>query len=264
MSSNRIDGTGSLPSPLRYVDTQDDKLFRQAVNETKSPTDALLATNAPIWSSSAPYASFSHGSHSWNNDIYGKGAGPQTISVHADNQWSVWSNQPNTDGIKSYPHQEVDIGKPLSSINSLTSSFNQEVPAGGAWNTAYDIWDSSHQNEIMLWTNYTGHPDGSGNVKPISKHYDASGAAVPIYRNVNVGGASWNVFEGYNGHKVISLLLTSKTDTGTVDIKSILDWLKSKGHLGDINVGSVQYGVEITSSPGGMKFNFKNCSVSST
>ncbi|PJR09252.1 glycosyl hydrolase [Sinorhizobium meliloti] len=265
MCSNRIDGTGSLAFPLGYVDTQDNRLFRQAVNEAKSPTAALLSTNAPIWSSSDPYKGFSRGGYSWTNDIYGgEAAGPQTISVYANNQWSVWSNQPDTNGIKSYPHQAFDIGKPLSSINTLTSSFNQDVPAGGAWNTAYDIWDSSHQNEIMLWTNYTGHPDGSGNVKPISQHYDPSGAAIPIYRNVNVGGATWNVFEGYNGQKVISLLLTSKTNNGTVDIKSILDWLKSKGHFGDINVDSVQYGVEITSSPGGKTFNFKNCSVSST
>ncbi|THK33428.1 glycosyl hydrolase [Ensifer sp. MPMI2T] len=262
MYSNRIDGAGSLAFLPGYVDTQDDQLFRQSVKP--SHRLPLLSTNAPIWSSSAPYGDFSHGGYSWNNDIYGKGAGPQTISVHADNQWSVWSNQPNTDGIKSYPHQAFNVGKPLSSINTLTSSFNQDVPAGGAWNTAYDIWDSSHQNEIMLWTNHTGNPEGSGNVKPISHHYDPSGAAIPIHRNINVGGGTWNVFEGYNGHKVISLLLTSKTNNGTVDIKSILDWLKSKGHLGDINVGSVQYGVEITSSPGGKSFNFKNCSVSST
>ncbi|WP_081159901.1 GH12 family glycosyl hydrolase domain-containing protein [Ensifer aridi] len=265
MYSNRIDGTGSLAYPPGYVDTQDNQLFRQGVNEAKSPTAALLSTSAPIWSSSAPYGDFSHGGYSWNNDIYGgNAAGPQTISVHADNQWSVWSNHPNTDGIKSYPHQAFNVGKPLSSINTLTSSFNQDVPAGGAWNTAYDIWDSSQQNEIMLWTNYTGNPDGSGNVKPISHQYGPSGAATPIHSNINVGGGTWNVFEGYNGHKVISLLLTSKTNNGTVDIKSILNWLKSKGHLGDINVGSVQYGVEITSSPGGKNFNFNNCSVSST
>ncbi|WP_375779047.1 glycosyl hydrolase [Bradyrhizobium sp. ma5] len=182
----------------------------------------------------------------------GPGAGPQTISVRAVNQWGVWSNQPNTAGIKSYPHEAFNIGKRLSSINTQTSSFNQDVPpSGGAWDVAYDISDSSNQHEIMLWTNYTGNPDGSGNVKPISYHYAPSGAAIPVYSNVNLGGATWNVFEGFNGHNVISLLRTSKTNSGTVDIKSILEWIKSKGYFGDINVGAVQYGVEITSSPGG-------------
>ncbi|ASY73621.1 hypothetical protein SF83666_a40330 (plasmid) [Sinorhizobium fredii CCBAU 83666] len=48
-----------------------------------------------------------------------------------------------------------------------------------------------------------------------------------------------------------------------MDIKSILQWIKSKGYFGDIEVGSVQYGVEITSSPGGKNFNFNNWSVTS-
>ncbi|MDV4159370.1 MULTISPECIES: glycoside hydrolase family 12 protein [Rhizobium] len=263
MVPDRIDGIGS-PGLPGYMDAQHDKLFRQAVNNARSSIAAPLPANAPIWSSNSPYGDFSYGGYSWNNDVWGTGAGPQTISVHAGKQWSVWSNQPNTDGIKSYPHQALNIEKPLSSINTLTSSFNQDVPTGGAWDTAYDIWDSSHQNEIMLWTNYTGNPDGSGNVKPISYHYDRSGAAIPLYRNVNVGGATWNVFTGSNGHNVISLLCTSKSDSGTVDIKGILEWLKSKGYFGDIHVGSVQYGVEITSSPEGMNFNFNNWSVSST
>ncbi|WP_258769185.1 GH12 family glycosyl hydrolase domain-containing protein [Bradyrhizobium arachidis] len=266
MDSNRINGAGSPESLTGYAWTQENHdLFRQAVNDAKSPSSAASASaKAPVWRSSDPYGSYSRDGYSWNNDVWGAGAGPQTISVGAVNEWGVWSNQPNTGGIKSYPHEAFDIGKPLSSINTLSSSFNQAVPAGGAWDVAYDIWDSSKQYEIMLWTNYTGNPDGSGNVKPISYHYDASsGAAIPVRSNVNIGGATWNVFEGYNGHKVISLLRTSKANSGTVDIKSALEWIKSTGYFGDIKVGSVQYGVEITSSPGGMHFNFNNWNVTS-
>nr|WP_271585771.1 glycosyl hydrolase [Bradyrhizobium sp. CCBAU 53415] len=235
------------------------------MSEAGPSSAAPASARAPIWRSSDPYGTFSRDGYSWNNDVWGAGAGPQTISAYAVNQWGVWSNQPNTAGIKSYPHEAFHIGKPLRSINALRSSFNQDVPTHGAWDVAYDIWDSSNQHEIMLWTNYTGNADGSVNVKPISYHYrqDPSGAAIPVYTNVDVGGATWNVFEGFNGHKVISLLRTSKTNSGTVDIKAILQWIKSKGYFGDINVGSVQYGVEITSSPGGMNFNFKDWTVSS-
>nr|WP_166349172.1 glycosyl hydrolase [Bradyrhizobium barranii] len=222
-----------------------------------------ISAKAPIWSSSAQYGSFSIDGYSWNNDVWGRGAGPQTISVSAVNQWGGWSNQPDTGGIKSYPHEGFNVGKPLSSINTLISNFNQEVPTSGAWDVAYDIWDSSNQYEIMLWTNYTGNPDGGGNVKPISYKYASSGAAIPIYTNVDVGGATWNVFQGENHHKVISFLRTSKTNSGTVDIKSVLQWIKSKGYFGEINVGNVQYGVEITSSPGGMNFNFNNWTLTS-
>lgn len=263
MDSNRISGTGSPAAPTRYIGAQEDHslLFGQALNEARS--SSATPGKAPIWSSSAPYGNFSRDGYTWNNDVWGAGAGPQTISVRAVNQWGAWSNQPNTGGIKSYPHQAFNVGKPLSSINTLRSSFNQGVPAGGAWDVAYDIWDSSNQYEIMLWTNYTGNSDGGGNVKPISYHYSPSRAAIPVYRNIDAGGATWNVFEGFNGHKVISLLRTSKTNSGTVDIKSILEWIKSKGYFGDINVGSVQYGVEITSSPGGMNFNFNDWTVTS-
>ncbi|MEY9323220.1 glycoside hydrolase family 12 protein [Sinorhizobium fredii] len=267
MDSNRINGGAAKGFPTGYVRTQEDHdLFRQAANEAGSLSSAaLVSARAPIWSSHAPYGSFSRDGYSWNNDVWGPRPGPQTISVSGVNRWSVWSDQPNTPGIKSYPHVAFNIGKPLSSINTLSSSFNQEVPTGGAWDVAYDIWDSSNKHEIMLWTNYTGNSDGSGNVKPISYHYAPSGAAIPVYSNVNVGGATWNVFEGEgpDGHKVISLLRTSKTNSGTVDIKSILQWIKSKGYFGDIEVGSVQYGVEITSSPGGKNFNFNNWSVTS-
>ncbi|MEZ0040281.1 hypothetical protein ABIF68_010651 [Bradyrhizobium japonicum] len=87
-----------------------------------------ISAKAPIWSSSAQYGSFSIDGYSWNNDVWGRGAGPQTISVSAVNQWGVWSNQPDTGGIKSYPHEGFNVGKPLSSINTLISNFNQEVP----------------------------------------------------------------------------------------------------------------------------------------
>jgi len=266
MNSNRINGAGSPDSPMGYVCSQEHNgLFRQAVNEVRSSAAASVPAKAPIWSSSAPYGNFSRDGFSWNNDVWGSGAGPQTISVYGANRWSVWSNQPGTGGIKSYPHEAVHIGKPLSAINTLSSTFNQDVPKSGAWDTAYDIWDSSNQHEIMIWTNYTGNSDGSGNVKPISHHYrqDPSGAAISVYTNVDVGGTTWNVFEGNNGHNVISLVPTSKSNSGTVDIKGILEWIKSKGYFGDINVGSVHYGVEITSSPGGMNFKFNDWTVTS-
>ncbi|BBB96507.1 MULTISPECIES: glycoside hydrolase family 12 protein [Bradyrhizobium] len=122
-------------------------------------THALLpvSAKAPIWTSNDRYGSFSLDGYSWNNDVWGRDAGPQTISVSAINQWGVWSNQPDTDGIKSYPHEGFNIGKPLSSINTLVSAFNQDVPTSGAWDVAYDIWDNSNQHEIMLWTRVRTH-----------------------------------------------------------------------------------------------------------
>ncbi|CAM5666720.1 Secreted sugar hydrolase OS=Streptomyces glaucescens OX=1907 GN=SGLAU_24490 PE=3 SV=1 [Streptomyces glaucescens] len=48
------------------------------------------------------------------------------------------------------------INKPITSIGSLTSSYNVTVPSSGAYNTSYDIWDTDYDYEIMLWVNHNG------------------------------------------------------------------------------------------------------------
>ncbi|MEJ5264933.1 MAG: hypothetical protein WHT29_06425 [Bacteroidales bacterium] len=54
---------------------------------------------------------------------------------------------------------------------------------------------------------------------------------------------------------------TSNATSGTVDIKAILNWIKSKGIFGDITVYKVQLGWEITSSSGGLDFQMNSYSV---
>ncbi|HEX5125613.1 MAG TPA: hypothetical protein VFW00_02640, partial [Rhodocyclaceae bacterium] len=118
--------------------------------------------------------------------------------------------------------------------------------------------------EIMLWMNYTGSSDGSGNVKPIAAQYDSSGKAVPAFTNVSVGGSTWNVFKGSNGsNAVFSFLRTSKTNSATVDVKAIFNWIKSQGWFGDITMGNLQYGFEITSTSGSETFTVNSYSVTS-
>jgi hypothetical protein len=203
------------------------------------------------WSSSDQWASWANGGYTIYNDVWGSGAGSQSIWANTYSQWGVWANHPNTGGIKSYPNSTKYIGKVLSSISTLSTKFNATTPSGGAWESTYDIWDSSNANEIMLWMNYTGSADGSGNVKPISYNYSAAGTAVPVYTNQTIGGHTWNVFRGNNGsNNVYSFLRTTKTNSGTIDAKAILTWIKNKGWIGDVTVGNVQFGFEITSSYG--------------
>ena len=215
------------------------------------------------WGSSDRWASWSNGGYTVYNNVWGSGAGPQSIWANSYSNWGVWANHPNTGGIKSYPNSTRYVGRRLSSLGSLTSNFNVSVPSGGAWNAAYDIWDSSHQHEIMLWMNYTNNSDGSGNIKPISYNWNSSGNPVPTHWNVWIGGHSWNVFRGNNGgNNVYSFLRTSKTSSGTVDVRAIANWIKSQGWFGDITVAEVQMGYEITSSNGGMNFITNSYSVS--
>ncbi len=215
-----------------------------------------VSTHAAVCTTD-PFKSVAIGAYSFTNDSWGPHPGAQTICANTANNFYVTSNQPNgSGGVEAYPDAHFNVGKPLSSINTLTSTFSQTPPSAGVWDIAYDIWNTSNSYEIMLWTNYQ-------NTKPISYKYGATGAAVPVYTNVNVGGSTWNVYEGNNGHDVISLVRTSNTNSGTVDIRAILLWIESKGYFGNITVGQVEYGVEITQTSGTETFNFGNYSVTS-
>jgi hypothetical protein len=238
---------------------------KKDVVQTTGSTGAAVEA---AWSSSDKWATWSNGGYTIYNDVWGSGAGAQNIWANSFSNWGIWANHPNTGGIKSYPNSTKYMGITLSSLHSCTISFNVTTPSGGAWEATFAIWDSNNANETMLWMNYTGSSNGSGNVKPISYTYNASGAAVPVYTNVNVGGHTWNVFRGNNGsNNVYSFLRTTKTNSGTVDVLAIQNWIKSKGWFGNVVLGNVQFGFEITSSYGtngsGLNFTCNSYSVSS-
>jgi hypothetical protein len=74
---------------------------------------------------------------------------------------------------------------------------------------------------------------------------------------------TWNVYKGSNGYnEVYSFLRTSQTNSGTIDVKAICDWIQDRGWFGDVELDTVQLGWEITSSSGGMNFEIENYSVS--
>ncbi|MEY9910253.1 hypothetical protein ABIA35_006497 [Catenulispora sp. MAP12-49] len=213
-------------------------------------TVALAAgpAQAAVWSSSDQWASWSNNGYTLYNDVWGSGAGPQTIWANSASNWGVWSNQPNTGGIKSYPNVSKWVGTPINSLNSVTSGYSVSVPSSGAFESAYDIWDSSNADEIMVWLNKTG----------------AIGPIGSYVTNVSVGGYDFNVYKGWNGsNNVYSFLNTGYATSGTVDILAVLKWLENSEHwIGDVTLGNVQFGWEITSSSGGMNFQVNNYWVS--
>ncbi|GAA0556616.1 GH12 family glycosyl hydrolase domain-containing protein [Chitinophaga japonensis] len=209
------------------------------------------------WSSSAQWATWSNGGYTLYNNIWGSGAGPQVIWANTYSNWGVWANHPNTGGIKSYPNSERVVNRQLSTLASLGSSFNVTRPGSGSYVSAYDIWDTNFDYEIMLWMNR------AGGVKPISYNWDANGNPVPLFSNLSLGGHTWNVYRGNNtANEVFSFVRTSNTNAGTVDIRAILNWIRNRGWMGNITVGKVQFGFEITSSSGGMDFICNSYSVS--
>jgi hypothetical protein len=228
------------------------KTLRLALPSLAALTALVLtatSAQAATWSSSDKWGTWSNGGYTITNDVWGGGAGPQTIWANSYSNWGVWSNQPNTGGVKSYPHSGRTIGRTLSSLGSVTSTFDVSVPGGGSYETAYDIWANNNAYEIMLWMNKTG----------------AVGPIGGYQTTVSVGGHTWDVYKGSNGsNAVFSFLRHGNTNSGWVDVKAVLNWIRSQGWYGDVTLGDVQFGFEITSSSGGLNFASNSFSVSSS
>jgi hypothetical protein len=232
--------------------------LRKLTMAVLAPAMALGATvglasapaSAAVWNSCEQYGNTSLNGYTLYNNIWGSGAGSQCIWANSGTNWGVWADHPNTGGIKSYPNAKKVINKSITSLGSLSSSYNVTVPSSGSYNTSYDIWDTNHAYEIMLWMNKTG----------------AVGPLGTSQGNVTLGGHTWTVYKGNNGsNAVFSFIRTSNSSSGTVDILPILKWIKdTKGWFGNVTIGDLQLGFEITSSSGGLNFTLNSESVTSS
>ncbi|MEV4315053.1 hypothetical protein [Actinocrispum sp. NPDC049592] len=206
-----------------------------------------VTAQAATWSSSDKWATWSNGGYTVRNDVWGGGAGPQTIWANSYSNFGVWSDQPNTGGVKSYPHSARNVGRKLSALRSVSSNFNVSRPGSGAYETAYDIWANNNAYEVMLWMNKQG----------------AVGPLGTKQTTASVGGHTWDVYKGSNGsNAVFSFVRTSNTNSGSVDVLAVLNWIRNRGWYGDVTLGEVQFGFEITSAAGGLNFTSNSYSVS--
>jgi hypothetical protein len=211
---------------------------------------ASAPASAAVWSSCDQWGSTTLNGYTLYNDIWGSGAGSQCIWANSGTNWGVTANHPNTGGIKAYPNAKKVIGKSITSLASLSSSYNVTVPSSGAYNTSYDIWDTNYAYEIMLWVNKTG----------------AVGPLGTSQGSLTLGGSTWTVYKGNNGsNDVFSFVRSSNSTSGTIDVLSILKWIKdTKGWFGNVTIGDLQFGFEITSSSGGLAFTTNSESVTSS
>jgi Cellulose binding domain/Glycosyl hydrolase family 12 len=260
--------TGSNPAPTSF--TLNGTACAGGVSGTTgpSPTPSRTTSSPPpsgsgipsdaAWVASGSFDSWTNNGYTLNNDVWGSGAGPQTIWARTGTNWGVVANHPRTSGVKAYPHTGRTINRTLSSLRSVSSSFNVTVPGDGDYETAYDIWANNFAYEVMIWTNQRGA------VGPIAESYDANGA-VPSARNVSAGGHTWNVYRGSNGsNAVFSFIRTSATNSGTIDVLAVLNWLRTQGWWGDVTVGEIQFGFELTGTAGQSSFVCNSFSITSS
>ncbi|MGW7416653.1 glycoside hydrolase family 12 protein [Streptomyces sp. NPDC054863] len=218
-----------------------------ALGATVGP--AAAPASAAVWNTCDTWGSTSLDGYKLYNNVWGSGVGSQCAWANSGTGWGVWADHPNTGGIKSYPNSTKAINKTIDSLGRLTSDYNVSVPSSGAYNTSYDIWDTDHQYEIMLWVN----------------HHGAVGPIGTWQADVTLGGHSWKVYKGTNGsNQVFSFLRTSDSYSGTVDVKPVLHWIAyTKGWMpGSETIGDVQFGYEVTSSAGGLNFTTNHLTVS--
>ena len=247
--------TGSNPAPGAFT-LNGVACTGGVTNPTTTPTTPPTSTPPPTggvpsdaaWVASGQYDSWTNNGYTLNNDVWGGGAGSQTIWARTGTNWGVVANHPRTSGVKAYPHTGRTLNRTLSSLSSVTSTFNVTVPSDGDYETAYDIWADNYAYEVMIWTNQ------HGAVGPIAESYDANGA-VPTVRNLTVGGHTWNVYRGSNGsNAVYSFIRTAGTNSGTINVLAVLNWLRTNGWYADVTVGDIQFGFELTGTAGQSNF----------
>ncbi|MDI1464724.1 cellulose binding domain-containing protein [Catellatospora sp. KI3] len=247
-------GVSGSPSPTRTAGPSPSRSISPSPSRSSGtpgvPSDA-------VWVASGQWDNWVNSGYTVYNNIWGSGAGSQTIWARTPTNWGVIANHPTTSGVKSYPHTvKGTVNRTVSSLGSMTSSFNVSVPGSGNYATTYDIWANNWAYEIMLWMNY------NGAVGPIADQYDSNGA-VPAFRNLSLGGHTWNVYRGNNGaNAVFSFLRTSNTNSGTVDIRAILNWLRTQNWWGDVTVGEAQFGFEISGTNGSAAFTDNSFAIS--
>ncbi|WP_433045741.1 cellulose binding domain-containing protein [Dactylosporangium sp. CS-033363] len=223
---------------------------RTPASPTPTPTSGTPGgvPSDAAWVATGAWDQWTNNGYTVINDVWGGGAGPQTIWARTGMNWGVVAEHPRTSGVKSYPHTGKTLNRNLSTLSSVRSTFNVSVPGDGDWETAYDIWANNNAYEVMIWTNQ------HGAVGPIAESYDSNGA-VPNARNVSAGGHTWNVYRGSNGaNAVFSFVRTANTNSGTVDVLAVLNWLRTNGWWGDVTVGQVQFGFELSGTAGRSNF----------
>jgi hypothetical protein len=205
--------------------------------------------------SSALYATWTDGSYTVANDVWGSNPGPETIWANSGSNWGVFSTQSGS-GIKSYPHVEYDnINTAVNSLGTVTSSFNATTPSGSNYDQSYDIWLNGNGYEVMIWNSWN-------NNNPIAKSYNSNGSPNPTYSNVTIDGITYNVYTGTGGSgPCMSFLRTSQVASGTVIISDVLKWINTTGWYNNPTLAGIQCGWEILDTTGQQDFTMNSYSV---
>ncbi len=205
---------------------------------------ALLATGAasPKFVTSDPNGGWPDGGYYVHNNMWNSAKySPCTSTLHAwsHDKWRVVTRMNNKTGdgaVKTYPNVHRDYRSvPVSSFDSITSTFAETSPHVGIYNFAYDLWINGIAKpgctEIMIWTeNFKQVPGGR------------------YVQDVTFDGRTYKVYKR-SGSGYIAFVATANFTSGTVNLLEIMKWVMAKGWLSDKStLNQICYGVEIVST----------------
>ncbi|MFF3070402.1 hypothetical protein [Kitasatospora sp. NPDC057936] len=196
---------------------------------------------AQVYSTCDKGGQYTQGSWTIYNNIWGQNAGWQCQTVDSIKSWYVDAGH-SGGGIKSYPNTSVRPRTPLSQLNSAGFWFNtSSAPVSGSdwWNWTSDFWSTGNQDEIMVFTSWSGTAGGWGR---------------QIASNVTIGGIQYaSVWQADPGWNVLQLIPAQQSNTGTIDASAVWRWAASQNLLRNTDFDTMQFGIEITSTSGAQK-----------
>ena len=209
----------------------------------------------PVFVTSDPNGGWSDSGYYVHNNMWNRASYQcsETLYACSYHSWYVVANMNNNTGdgaVKTYPNVHKDYNNvPISSFNTILSTFAATSPHIGIYNVAFDIWTNgvatTGSTEFMIWTeNYNQLPAGSR------------------VATVTLGGRTYNVWKTSN-NGYIAFIPTVVFTSGTVDILEIFKWTMSKGWLpSNSTLGQLDFGVEIVSTNGtNATFKFTDFSI---
>jgi hypothetical protein len=231
-----------------------------------SGVSPAACTNASAaFTTSDAQGQWSNGGYFIRNDAWNGDAGPQTLYACSYHSWNVVANEPSTTDVKSYPDVQMDFqksgsgdgtGVPISSFNSITSTFAETSPHVGIYEDAYDIFVNSNTldgpgtTEIMIWVD----------------NYNQAPAGTKMASAVSFGNRTYDVYyepDNGNGGHYIAFVATANFTSGTVDILSFFNYAIQKNWIPSAApLNQICFGVEICETNGAdATFEFTDFSI---
>jgi hypothetical protein len=240
--------------------------FKAVASSAKASVTSAIVTATvqngppPQWSSSTPLGTWTTGGYQVNNNVWNSAGGPQTIYADAYNRWHISTNQPGTgtdDSVKSYPDTQKHVSIPLATPTSIPSTFDVTTPSPGGvvtpnspqWNAAYDLWLDNFGTEVMVWNNWT-----------MNWQYWFNTYHGEI---VVIDGVTYAAYT--NGNGGIWFIRQTVTNTGSVDLGSLLQWAVGRGWLRNTQtLGEIEYGFEVAYTGAPTTFALNDYSVATS